>query len=315
MLSLRPLVVEVPDFMSAEECAGVISATRRQRDEKGCPECGTWWIRPGLAIEADLRLVDALESRLGDLVGVRTHDGEDVIKVTSYTPATKRSAYTVHHEKVGRPRRSATILVFLAAPSRGGHTIFPAATTNASVSSAFRSITPPRGRWWRLAEGAPNSDQRVGSVGMLSPEADENVLTAARAAEERCKALVDGSASAYDGCDGGLAITPEVGKAVVWFHEEVPAVEAQQQPKASPEAAEDVHVLKRADPFAWHCGCTVGVSPAGGNDERWALQKFKEWPRGVSRLSSFDALVAAHVAAAGPARAESEALKLREDLK
>jgi hypothetical protein len=299
VLSLRPLVVEVPAFMSAQECAGVVSATRRQTDEKGCPECGTWWIRQTRASAADRRLVDQLESRLAELVGLPTHEGENVIKVTSYTPTAERSAYTVHHEKVGRPRRSATVLVFLVAPDRGGHTIFPAATTNKSVSAAYRAITPPRGRWWRLAEGAARSDHRIGSVGMLSPEADANVHIAARAAEARCASLADAPASIDEGGgEAGLAITPLVGKALVWYHEEA-AAQSQQEAEASANATGDAHVLKRADPHAWHCGCAVRASDGqGGHDSRWALQKFKEWPRDVARVATFDAIVASHIAAA-----------------
>ena len=42
--------------------------------------------------------------------------------------------------------------------------------------------------------------------------------------------------------------------------------------------------------LAWHCGCVVGE----GGGERWALQKFKEWPAGVARQEAFDAIVEAH---------------------
>ena len=44
VLSLRPLVVEVPHFLSADECDGLVRATSRQQDEsrhdRDCSECG-----------------------------------------------------------------------------------------------------------------------------------------------------------------------------------------------------------------------------------------------------------------------------------
>ena len=36
---------------------------------------------------------------------LRCDNGENAIKVTSYVPTDARSAYTIHHEKIGRPRR------------------------------------------------------------------------------------------------------------------------------------------------------------------------------------------------------------------
>ena len=50
---------------------------------------------------------------IGQLVGMATHDGENVIKVTSYRPTSSRASYNLHHEKIGRPRRVATVLVYL----------------------------------------------------------------------------------------------------------------------------------------------------------------------------------------------------------
>lgn len=48
----------------------------------------------------------------------------------------------------------ATILVYLTTPSKGGHTVFPAASFNATTVHSFLEITPPRGEYWRVDENA-----------------------------------------------------------------------------------------------------------------------------------------------------------------
>lgn len=82
LLSIRPLVVEVPSFLTPEECEALIEATSRQRDEGGCEECGTWWLIRANANRADAQLIASVEERLSSLVGMATHEGENVIKIT-----------------------------------------------------------------------------------------------------------------------------------------------------------------------------------------------------------------------------------------
>ncbi|KAL3906060.1 MAG: hypothetical protein SGPRY_010689, partial [Prymnesium sp.] len=207
--SLRPLVVEVPSFLAPEECEALIKATSRQRDEGGCEECGTWWLSRANANRADAQLIASVEERLSSLVGMATHEGENVIKITvrngifSYQPTTSRSSYNLHHEKIGRPRRVATILVYLTTPSKGGHTIFPAASFNATTVHSFLEITPPRGEYWRVDENAEVS--RGGSVGLRSVDATAHVRAAQAAADATCFNPLEPGA--------GVAVQPQRGKA------------------------------------------------------------------------------------------------------
>ena len=67
--------------------------------------------------------------------------------------------------------------------------------------------------------------------------------------------------------------------AVVWYHEQ-----------RDGHGATDREHEARADPLAWHCGCVVRA----GGAERWALQKFKEHPRGDRAPPSFYEIFKAH---------------------
>ena len=280
ILSLRPLVAEVPNFLSAAECDGLIRATAGLHDEKGCLECGTYWFNgrehgrrgQNWLTDETMDLVTSVEERIGELVGMRTHEHENVIKVTSYKPTSSRAAYNLHHEKIGRPNRVATVLVYLSSligARHGGETIFPAASPNASVVRSFRAITPPRGTFWRVDERA--SDSRYGSVGLFSPEATDDVRAAQAAADATCTDL--------NGASAGVSVEPLRGKALVWYHERPDGV----------GTSEEEH-LRDAEPLAWHCGCRVKE----GGGERWALQKFKEHPRGGRAPERFYEVMAAH---------------------
>lgn len=273
VLSLNPLVVEVDEFMSAEECEAVIASVKTERDFAGCgPQCSSYWPRQ---LSARARrpgpspVFDMLEERLGNLTGLQDHADEASIKVNSYAkpiePLTvPPDAYALHHEKIGRPRRVATVLVYLRTlePREGGHTVFPAAQLTpaeggvAAARRVFGAITPPNGTCFQITEhefSSPAGDQ----VGVRSPEAaaDPNVGKARSLAEAACRDASAGSPSA-------VATQAVRGKAVVWYHE--------------------LGRNQKVDPMAWHAGCFVRSLEA----QRWVLQKFKEHPERSSGLAT-----------------------------
>ena len=99
VLSLRPLVAEVPDFLTADECDGIIRATAGQAEEKfppGPDSERTWWIHPSRA-HADAELISSVERRIDNLVGLPAHPGEDAMKVTVSASPWSTDAY-VHAE-------------------------------------------------------------------------------------------------------------------------------------------------------------------------------------------------------------------------
>ena len=287
VLSTRPLVVELDGFMDESECEALITATDDARGSKlnaGCPECGMWWMQEhDHARRQPSALLDMLEQRIGNLTGVADHGGEAAMKVTSYVQAERaadqpQAAYSLHHEKIQRPDRIATVLVYLSTlqPHEGGHTSFPAAQRREGEETeaarrrqgAFLAITPPRGRYYRIDEVGTNS--RGGGVGLKSPEAaaDPNVGLARSAAEAACRDAAAGTPSA-------LAVQPRRGTAVIWYHEK--------------------GRNRTVDPLAWHAGCFV----RGEGATRWALQKFKEDPDSGTPQVFWDTMEAHYAAAAG----------------
>eukprot|EP00401_Gymnodinium_catenatum_P051476 CAMPEP_0117555566 /NCGR_PEP_ID=MMETSP0784-20121206/51340_1 /TAXON_ID=39447 /ORGANISM="" /LENGTH=397 /DNA_ID=CAMNT_0005352775 /DNA_START=93 /DNA_END=1284 /DNA_ORIENTATION=+ len=262
ILSTSPLVVQVHNFMSQAECDAVIAASNELQGSQGaqyakpCKECRSWWMQNNDRRHREPSpLFDMLEERLGNLTGVADHAGEAAIKLTSYTKYIPTDeyippdAYVLHHEKVGRPRRIATVIVFLSSlqPDEGGHTVFPAAQLGSKrddVRNAFAAITPPLGKYFQVNEHTVSGEDKVG---LRSPEAaaDPNVEKARAAAEAACRDAADGTPSA-------VASPAQAGSAVVWYHE--------------------LGRNRKVDPMAWHAGCFV----RGFGVTRWAIQKFKE---------------------------------------
>lgn len=299
LLSGAPLVLRIPDFLTAEECValreaaqlyeqsaashepqscrdwarmgectsnaaymlencaascadGVSLAARPANSHRapGRTEIGTWW----LDAKQDA-LVRRIEARIGNLTGLERHGGEVDMKLTAHASQPRRStrAYSLHHEKIAKPRRVLTVLVYLtssAADADGGHTVFPA-TSSPAAARAFRAITPPLGQYYRVDDN-PNTAHRSMSdtVGLLSPEAraDAHVRQAQQSADEACDAAAAGDAasarelsddaatpsvmsSALDairrlagGSHAALATRPVAGTAVIWYHEQLSAV-------------------------------------------------------------------------------------------
>lgn len=216
---------------------------------------GTFWLQQERASREDVSLISSIEERLGALVGMRTHRGENTIKVTSHTPLPRdrsRAAYNVHHEKVGRPRRAATVLVYLSTPtSAGGHTIFPAASRNRTVVEAFRALTPPAGRYWRINERGAVSERD--SIGLRSPEAhampavavaqaaaDDLCRRAAAAAEEEGSPLASPPGSPADAAADGRAVTDAVTESTAGE-----PTAANDEERSAPWAADAVAVAPR----------------------------------------------------------------------
>lgn len=249
VLSVSPLVLRVPSFLSRSECEALRELRNSHVHARTAPhshqpgeraEIGTWWLEPTSHLVADV------ETRIGNLTGIARHDGESDVKLTSHAApiAWRKRAYQLHHEKVAKPRRTLTVLVYLSSShsdTDGGHTVFPA-TASQSALGTFEQLTPPLGKWYRIYNGEDMGstlvDLKLHTVGVASVEAgaDPNVARAQREADEACDAAAAAAAvgSTFSstlsstlgsmlGSSSALATRPVEGSAVIWYHERLPA--------------------------------------------------------------------------------------------
>ena len=111
VLSRRPLVVEVDDFLSAGECQALIAATKGRRDQKGCDECGMWWMQETNGAwprRPASKLLLEVEERIANLTGIADHAGEVRVAHTRQHAAVSLAASPLPHLNLPRltsPRR------------------------------------------------------------------------------------------------------------------------------------------------------------------------------------------------------------------
>lgn len=197
-------------------------------------------------------LLARIDERIGRLVGVPPHAGEEPMLVSLQQPGVTTEPFeNLHHDKINgnKSRRSATVLIYLSScdDSEGGHTIFPA--------------LPP-------AEGAP-----------VDPPALAAVESSLRAAYERGTRALGCQACAQQ----AAGPSPSAAEAAELEHAHAHARDECERARRGRSHALAVRPLAGAalvfwstlsdgtpDPRMWHAGC-LGV---GG--QRWLLQKFKQ---------------------------------------
>jgi hypothetical protein len=77
-------------------------------------------------------VVAAIEQRIAAVTGIAPHAHEDPIKISRYEPPATHEPrgssplLNMHHDRnAARPRRTATVIMYLRAPVEGGETFFP----------------------------------------------------------------------------------------------------------------------------------------------------------------------------------------------
>lgn len=94
-------------------------------------------------------MVAAIEQRIAAVTGIAPHAHEDPIKLSRYEPPAAHAPrgssplLNVHHDRnAARPRRTATVIMYLRAPAEGGETFFPCCVVASPGSSLAPRASP-----------------------------------------------------------------------------------------------------------------------------------------------------------------------------
>jgi hypothetical protein len=309
-LSASPHISYFPAFVSADECDALL-ALAHSRPDAWCDAGGG--SGGGAAAPAEytfqfLRPLDrhfqaavrAVEARIAAATGVPCHNGEDPLKLsrhgapaplvrheggsTAEAEAAAPPLLNVHHDaNAARPRRVATVVMYLADVAAGGGTVFPCADAGAAPADAEAPAAEKRDlNAEALRAGQPAAlAAALGALhahgtyllpvqpgGAYSSESVEGkALAGAHATCARLAAAQAASGAPWvRGADGGLLVAPRRGAAVIFWSvsgrgDAIDGRDAPAPPYGPP--------LRGA---AWHGAAAVhsGV--------KLAAQKFKEAP-------------------------------------
>ena len=220
-----------------------------------------------------LRLI---EERIGEYAMIPPHEGEGPLMVGYRQPLTPKvgsgnarvpfQLRNVHHDLNNAPRRAVTALIYLTDVEEGGHTVFPCLGKNPDREACKALVKGfKRGERYLHSEDHPKCwdvpayrhAQALceGGQGGTGGEVTEVVAEGVSKDDSNGDRQGNEDSSAGAGAiNGGLRIKPRRGMAVFF---------TSSLRDGSP------------DMLSWHAGCPVEKG------EKYTLQKFKEFPKGV----------------------------------
>lgn len=201
-------------------------------------------------------LMAELEERIARLTMVKSHTDEPAFMFTRQIPGMaagtdleNQALRNVHHDKNSRENRVVTVLIYLSSANAGdgGHTLLPCLPAQPRLNKTSLRPTQPKGAKkvskafaGRFRELFDRGVRIIKASDHSEPDTEELI----QACNEQCAYADDAQV---------LSIQPKKGMALVVWHV---------QPDGQPNH------------LAWHAACQA---LDGGH--RYALQKFKEFPR------------------------------------
>jgi len=145
-------------------------------------------------------LTRAIEQRIGEVTGIPPHEGDSPLRIAVNRPwpaahdAPHTSLQNLHHDSNERPRRVATVLVYLSDPEadglEGGETLFPCAAAGASAARGAAGAAA-RGAAGASARGADDGPDELCARLKRAYDAGERFLSPPHGMYTRCIRLVN----------------------------------------------------------------------------------------------------------------------------